>query len=203
MARVGFKKGHDLFFLPFNDLDDLERILEFLTRHGVVVIDTGTTSSEVGERTLAVVDGDRGADVQGVGVLDSTNQFVNADGFDLFRIFFAVCVCRSDGHFCFLVGFCVAQSGFKTWNEVSRANNAHHRGVLATFLDHLMFLCDFFTGCFDEVTVFAVVQFIINVDNCSFFHVLTSKGDESATSPPLIIALDRIILPRLAFRSRR
>ena len=33
-----------------------------------------------------------------------------------------------------------------------------------------------FTGGFDQVAAFSVVEFVINVDNCSFFHAQASKG---------------------------
>ncbi len=54
--------------------------------------------------------------------------------------------------------------------------------------------CDFFTSGFDEFTGFTVIQFIINVDNSSFFHGNASKGDVSATDPPFIIPLEEFIL---------
>ena len=61
---VGFQQGHDLLFLAFNDLDDLETVLQGLSCHGVVVINAGSASGQVGKVALAVSDVHGSANVQ-------------------------------------------------------------------------------------------------------------------------------------------
>ena len=43
-------------------------------------------------------------------------------------------------------------------------------------LGAFMLFCDRFSSGFDQVAAFAVVEFVINVNNCAFFHGATSKG---------------------------
>ena len=176
VTGVGFEQSNDLFLLSFNDLDHLEGILQGLTGHGMVVIDASTASSQVRELTLPSTDVHRSADVEGVGVLDRTNQFVNADGFDLLGVLFAVGFSRFNDDLDLFVGFCISQCSLKAGDEVARADNTHHGAVRAAFLVHLVLFCDGFSSGLDQIAAFAVVQLIINVDNCSFFHSLASKG---------------------------
>ena len=184
MTGVRFKQCHHLLFLAFNDLDDLEGILELLSCHLVVVVDACPSCSQIGEESLATADVDRSANVKRVGVLNGTNQFVNADRLDLFGILFTVSVSWFDDNLGLFVDLGIGQRSLKAGNEVSSTNDTHHWGVVSTLLVHFVFLRHRLTGGLNQVTAFAIVQFIINVDNCSFFHSLASKGMIRRPAPP-------------------
>ena len=98
------------------------------------------------------------------------------EAFDLFGILFTVSVSWFDDNLGLFVDLGIGQRGLKAGNEVSSTNHTHHRGVVSTLLVHFVFLRHRLTGGLNQVTAFAIVQFIINVDNCSFFHSLASKG---------------------------
>ncbi len=182
-----------MVFLSFDDIDDIERILERFTSHWVVVVDTSSTCCEVGELTLATVDGHWCSDVECVWVLDCTDEFVDTDGFDLFSVLFAVGVSRCDDNFSFLSFLCSSKCFFKSRNKLPATNDANHWFVGTALLMSIVFFGDCFTGGLDEIACFIVVEFIINVDNSSVFHSITSLSGSPATVAPLIIALAEVL----------
>ena len=176
VAGVGFEQGNDLLLLPLDDLDHFEGILQGLSGHRVVVINASTACSQVGELTLSATNAYGGTDIQCIGVLNSANQLVNADGFNLFGVFFSVGFCGFNDDLDFFVGFGLCESSFEPGDEVAGPDYADHGAVGATFLMHLVLFRNGFSSGLDQITAFAVVQLIINVNNCSFFHSLASKG---------------------------
>ena len=182
-----------MVFLSFDNINDVERVLEGLPSHWMVVVDTSSTCCEVGELTLATVDGHWCSNVECVWVLYCTDELVDTDGFDLFCVLFSVCVCRSDYDFSFLSFLCSSKCFFKSRDKLTTANDTDHWFVGAALLMSIVFFCDCFTGGLDEIACFIVVKFIINVDNSSVFHSITSLSGSPATVAPLIIALAEVL----------
>ena len=156
----------------------------------MIVIDAGSASSKVREVALAVTNGDWSTDVESVWILHSTHQFVDADGLNLGNVLFTVSFCWFDDNFSFLSFLCLSEGFIEAWNELTATDDANHWFVGSALLVSIMFLGDCFTGGLDEVTCFVVVEFIIDVYNCSIIHSNTSLSGSPATVAPLIIPLE-------------
>ena len=171
MTGVGFKECCYFLFLSFNDLYNLEVVLEGLTSHWVVVVNSCTTSCKERKVALTTSNVDRSAEIECVRVTNSTSKFIDADGFNLCCILFAVCVSRSEFEINVLVDLSREECFFKTRNQGTGANYTNHRLVGTVFVMHFMLLRRGFTGGFNQIACFAIVEVIINVNNVAFFHV--------------------------------
>ena len=81
---------------------------------------------------------------------------------------------------------------FESWNQRTRADNTNHWLVGAVLIMHFMLLSRGFTGGFNQIACFTIVEVVINVNNVAFFHIRSPErfGD----SQVLISQLDENLL---------
>ena len=96
MTSVRFEQSCNLLFLSFNDLNDLEVVLEGLSSHWMIVVDTCSTRSKERKVSLTTANVDRSSEVESIRVTNGSSQFVDTDRFNLCWILFAVSVSRSE-----------------------------------------------------------------------------------------------------------
>ena len=183
VTGVGLKQGLNGGFTPLNHLHDSEGVSEVLASHGVVVVDTNPTGSHVGEVALTAADVDRCTNVELVGVTHRAEQFVTADGLHLSWILLTVGFGSGDRDVDVLVRFCLKQRRFKAGNQVATADDANHWRVFPALLVGLVFFRCRLAGGLDEVPAGSVKQVVVDVDDGSFLHALTSSGAPSHRSP--------------------